>query len=84
MVSGRYSGLDQDPPVSIFWPGTPAVYDYCRCSYNLSVDRWEFYDAQAGCPERVVYRRPVNALEQADGVSVHCGDGGWMIERLSP
>jgi len=55
-----------------------------RCSYNLSPEWWEFYDAMSDCPDRIVFRRPVNAVEQPDGVSVHKGVGGWFIEKLSP
>lgn len=50
----------------------------------MSAERWEFYEALTDCPDRVVYRRPVDVDEQADGVSVHQGVDGWFIERLSP
>jgi len=50
----------------------------------LSAERWEFYDAQSDCPDRIVYRRSVHAEERADGLSVHDGVDGWLIERLSP
>lgn len=55
-----------------------------RCSYNLSADRWEFYEAMSDCPDRIVYRRRVETTERADGVLVHDGVDGWLIERLSP
>ena len=50
----------------------------------MSPEWWEFYDAMSDCPDRVVFRRPVNAVEQPDGVSLHKAVGGWFIEKLSP
>jgi len=50
----------------------------------LSADRWEFYEAMSDCPDRIVYRRRVETTERADGVLVHDGVDGWLIERLSP
>ncbi len=57
---------------------------WTRCGFALKPSRWEFYQAQADMPDRIVYRKPSIIEVPVDGVSPPRLEKGYIIERLSP